>query len=90
MWKLVLSNVSVKRGVLYPDIHGFLDGPGLAVYFFMNYAELVGSMGWPVVELWRCMGEGALKCSLILSPSVLPDSPMYELGQFMWGIGSGR
>ena len=30
------------------------------------------------------MGEGALKCSLILSPNVLPDSPMYELGQFMW------
>ena len=43
----------------------------------------LGSMGWPVVELCRCMGEGALKCSLILSPSVLPDSPMYELGQFM-------
>ena len=36
----------------------------------------LGSMGWPVVELCRCMGEGALKCSLILSPSVLPDSPM--------------
>ena len=28
----------------------------------------LGSMGWPVVELCRCMGEGALKCSLILSP----------------------
>ena len=36
----------------------------------------LGSMGWPGVELCWCMGEGALKCSLILSPSVLPDSPM--------------
>ena len=38
-----------------------------------------------MVELCRCMGKGALKCSLILSPNVLSDSPMYELGQFMWG-----
>ena len=37
------------------------------------------------------MGEGALKCSLILSPSVLPDYPMYELGHSLCGgIGSGR
>ena len=27
-----------------------------------------GSMGCPVVALWWCMGEGALKCSLTLSP----------------------
>ena len=45
----------------------------------------LGSMGWPVVELCRCMGERALKCSLFLSPSVLPDSPMYELEQLMSG-----
>ena len=45
----------------------------------------LGSMGCPVVALWRCMGEGALKCSLTLSPNVLPDFPMYELGQLMWG-----
>ena len=30
-------------------------------------------------------GEGALKCSLILSPSVLPDSPIYELVQLVCG-----
>ena len=36
----------------------------------------LGSMWCPVVELCWCMGEGALKCSLILSPSVPPDSPM--------------
>ena len=82
--KLVLSKVSVERGVLYPDEHSLLDGPGLAVDFLVNCTELVGVHGWPVVELWRCMGEGALKCSLILSPNILPDSPMYELGQLMW------
>ena len=43
------------------------------------------SIGWPVVVLCWCMGEGALKCSLILSPSALPDSPIYVLSQFMWG-----
>ena len=45
----------------------------------------LGSMGCPVVVLWWCMGEGALKCSFTLSPKDLPDSPMYALGQFMWG-----
>ena len=45
----------------------------------------LGSMGCPVVVLWRCIGKGALKCSLILSLKVLPDSPIYALGQFMWG-----
>ena len=38
-----------------------------------------------MVELCRCMGEGALKCSLILSPSALPDSPMYKVEQLMCG-----
>ena len=42
-----------------------------------------GSIGCPVEVLWRCMGEGALKCSLTLSPRYLPDYPMYELGQLM-------
>ena len=29
------------------------------------------------------MGEGALRCSLTLSPKALPDSPMYASGQLM-------
>ena len=45
--------------------------------------KLSASMGCPVVVLCRWMGEGALKCSLILSPSDLPDSPMYALEQFV-------
>ena len=38
VWKLVLSQISVERGVLYPDEHSLLDGPGLAVDFLVNYA----------------------------------------------------
>ena len=45
----------------------------------------LGSSGCPVVALWRCIGEGAFKYSLTLSPKDLPDSPMYELEQCMLG-----
>ena len=34
------------------------------------------SIGCPVVVLCRWMREGAMKCSLTLSPNDLPDSPM--------------
>ena len=33
------------RGVLDADKHGFLNSPGLAVYFFVDNAELVGIHG---------------------------------------------
>ena len=36
---------------------------------------------WPVVFWWSMMGDGALVCSLNLSPKVLPDSPMYSSSQ---------
>ena len=45
----------------------------------------LGSNGCPVVVLWGCIGERALKCSFTLSPSDLPDSPMYELEQWICG-----
>ena len=45
----------------------------------------LGSKGCPEVALQRCMGEGAFKCSLTLSPRDLPDFPMYELEQLMCG-----
>ena len=64
MWKLVLSNVSVKRGVLYPDIHGFLDGPGLDVYFLMNYAELAGVHGMACGRTVEVYGGGGLEVFL--------------------------
>ena len=47
--------------------------------------KLSASIGCPVVVLCKWMGEGALKCSLILSPSALPDSPMYVVSQLMCG-----
>ena len=69
------------RGVLYTDEHSLLDGPGMAVDFLMHNVELVGVHGVSCGGVW---GEGALKCSLTLSPNVLPDSPMYALGQLLW------
>ena len=36
---------------------------------------------WPVVFWWSMMGDGALMCSLYLSPNVLPHSPMYSSPQ---------
>ena len=33
------------RGVLYADEHSLLDGPGLAVYLFVNNVKLVGVHG---------------------------------------------
>ena len=44
-----------------------------------------GLIGCPVVVVWRWMGDGALRCSLYLSPSVLPDSPMYFSVQLICG-----
>ena len=43
-----------------------------------------GLIECPVVLLWWWIGDGALKCSLSLSPNVLPDSPMYSSGQFIY------
>ena len=44
-----------------------------------------GLTGCPVVDVCKCMGEGALRCSLYISPSFLPDSPMYCSVQLMLG-----
>ena len=44
-----------------------------------------GLTGCPVVEVCMCMGEGVLRCSLYLSPRVLPDSPMYCSVQLVLG-----
>ena len=44
-----------------------------------------GLPGCPVLLLCWWMEDGALRCSLTLSPHVLPDLPMNRSGQFMWG-----
>ena len=44
-----------------------------------------GLTGCPVVVVQRWMGDGALRCSLDLSPKVIPDSPVYSSVQFICG-----
>ena len=63
-------------GILYADKHGFLNSPGLAVYFLVYNVKLVGVHGVSCGGAVKMYGGGALKCSLILSPRDLPDSPM--------------
>ena len=36
---------------------------------------------WPLMFWWWYIGEGVFKCSLNLSPKVLPDSPTYSSSQ---------
>ena len=43
--------------------------------------KLSRDTSWPVVFWWCMMGDGALICSLNLSPKVLPDSTMYSSSQ---------
>ena len=44
-----------------------------------------GLTGGPVADVCRYVGKGAFRCSFYLSPSVLPDSPMYCSVQFIFG-----
>ena len=43
--------------------------------------KLFWLVGWPVLLLWWCMGEGSFRCSLNSSPKVLEVSPMYSSAQ---------
>ena len=43
--------------------------------------KLFWLVGWSVLLLWWCMGEGSFRCSLNLSPKFLEDSPMYWSSQ---------
>ena len=60
----------------------FLVSPCASLSTMVKHSGLTGC---PVVEVCKCMGEGALRCSFYLSPSVLPDSPMYCSVQQMLG-----
>ena len=33
VWEIVFSNISDEAGVVHPYVHGFLYGPGQAVFF---------------------------------------------------------
>ena len=39
--------------------------------------KLCWVVGWPVLLLWWCIGEGSFRCSMNLSSEVLEVSPMY-------------
>ena len=58
------------------DEHGFLDDPGMAVDLFVYYVKLFWIHWVSCGGAVKVYGEGALICSLTLSPNYLPDSPM--------------
>ena len=41
--QLELACVPIKEWIIYPDIHGFLGGPGNTVYLPTHYGETVHS-----------------------------------------------
>ena len=85
VWQLVFANVAIEGGsCTRMNIASLivLDWLWTSLCMILNW---LGSKGCPVVVLCRCMGEGALRCSLTLSPRDLPDSPMYELEHWMCG-----
>ena len=43
--------------------------------------KLSSVLGWPVIDWWPYMGEGAFRCSFNLSPNVLAESPKYSSSQ---------
>ena len=67
------------RGVIEADKHGLLYGPGDALGLPIYYGEAVKFDGMPCCVSMIINGEGALRCSLYLSPKVLSVSPMYSI-----------
>ena len=85
MWQLVLAQSPVEGGSwMQMNMASFivLDWLLTSLCTMLNW---LGSNGCLEVALCRCMGEGAFRCSLTLYPRDLPDSPMYELEQLMYG-----
>ena len=87
----MLNNIlSQMCGRLYFPI--FLLSVGLFTLMYIDslivLAKLLSSLpiilkfsmdvSWPLMLWCWNIGEGAFKCSLNLSPNVLPDSPMYS------------
>ena len=63
-----------------PDEHGFLNHPGDPLGLPFHYGKIVHFKGcW-----WSLLGEGALRCSLYLSPRVCPASPVYSTVHSWW------
>ena len=92
----MLNNIlSQMCGRLYFPI--FLLSVGLFTLMYIDslivLAKLLSSLpiilkfsmdvSWPLMLWCWNIGKGAFKCSLYLSPNVLPDSPMYSSPQSM-------
>ena len=60
----------------------FLVVPCASLYTMLKQSGLIG---FPVELLCWLVGDGALRCSLSLSPNALPVSPMYSSGQLICG-----
>ena len=87
---LLLRTSSHIWGRWYLPMFLFRDGPLTLMYMdsLISLKRLCSSLPttlklssvvvWPEVLLWSCMGEGAFRCSLNLSPNVLDVSPMYS------------
>ena len=64
MQELVFPQVPVKCWVLHTYIHSFLDGPGMIVYFLVEYAELFCTHGMSSDGTVKVDGRGCLEMFL--------------------------
>ena len=81
VWQLELAKVSIKGWIINSNQYCLFDGPGNIMVLPAHYAEVVQRHLMTSDVVMFKDGDGALMCSLNLSPKVLPDSPMYSLLQ---------
>ena len=85
VWEEVLFQVPIEWRVINMNIHGLLMFLVTLHNSLMTMVKHWGLTGCPMEWLWLCIGDGALRCSLSMSPRDLPHSPMYCSGQLMCG-----
>ena len=73
------------RGVLNADKHGFLNGPGLAVYFLVDNVKLVGVHGVSCGGAVNMYGGGGLEMFLNPFSQGPARFPNVGTGQLMCG-----
>ena len=84
MGQLKFANVPVKGWIIDPDVHGLFDGSSGVLYVCAHCGEIVHADVMPRSVAMVIDGEGALRCSLSLSPKVIADCPMYSFAQSTW------
>ena len=78
MWQLVLANIPVEGRVIASDEHDLLNSPGDALGLPIHCGKTVQLDGMTYGVGVVINREGRCKCSLDLSPKVLPVSLMYS------------